>query len=132
MTARRPPHLSWESFAEQQIREAYEAGQFDALPGLGGPLPDLGDPADDLWWVKRFLKRHKLSVMPQTLELAREVHAALEEILRLGSEAQVRRAVEELNTRILRKTLAATGPGMTGAVDVESIVARWRQRSEQT
>ena len=33
---------SWESFAEQQVREAISRGEFDNLPGTGRPI-DLGE-----------------------------------------------------------------------------------------
>ena len=41
MTEQKPPGMSWESWIEQQIREAREAGLFDNLPGAGKPLPSL-------------------------------------------------------------------------------------------
>jgi hypothetical protein len=48
---------TWESFTERQIREAQQAGEFDALEGEGRPLQDLDDPHDEFWWVKRKLRR---------------------------------------------------------------------------
>ena len=35
MTEQKPPGMSWESWIDQQIREAREAGLFDNLPGAG-------------------------------------------------------------------------------------------------
>lgn len=47
--------------AENKIREAIEAGKFDNLRGAGEPIPDLDEPVDELWWVRRWIKRERLS-----------------------------------------------------------------------
>jgi hypothetical protein len=46
-----------ESLPERLIREAIEAGEFDHLEGQGKPLPGAGQPDDDLWWVRAWVKR---------------------------------------------------------------------------
>lgn len=43
--------------AERVIREAMEAGEFDALPGAGKPIPGAGERDDALWWVRRWVAR---------------------------------------------------------------------------
>ncbi len=43
--------------AENRIREAIEGGAFDHLEGSGRPLPDLDEPYDELWWLRRWLRR---------------------------------------------------------------------------
>lgn len=43
--------------AEQQIREAMEAGEFDNLPGMGKPIPDDDRPYDPAWWSRRYADR---------------------------------------------------------------------------
>jgi len=48
MTEQKPPGMSWESWIDQQIREAREAGLFDNLPGAGKPLANLTDEYDPL------------------------------------------------------------------------------------
>jgi hypothetical protein len=48
-----------ESLPERLIREAIEAGELDALPGAGKPIPGAGVPDDDLWWVREWLKRNR-------------------------------------------------------------------------
>jgi hypothetical protein len=64
MTDRNEPELDWtfearfESLADRRIREAMEAGQFDDLPGAGKPIPDLAEPHDELWWVRKWLARN--------------------------------------------------------------------------
>jgi hypothetical protein len=45
--------------AERRILEAIELGEFEDLPGLGRPIPDLDDPYDPDWWVKSWMKRHQ-------------------------------------------------------------------------
>lgn len=45
--------------AEQRIREAMARGVFDNLKGQGEPLPD--ESYDELWWVRRWLKREQLN-----------------------------------------------------------------------
>ena len=46
--------------AEQKIQDAMQRGDFDDLPGKGKPIANLDEPWDDLWWVKRWLKRERL------------------------------------------------------------------------
>lgn len=41
---RKPDNQSWESWIEDKIREAQNAGLFDDLPGAGKPLPDRRNP----------------------------------------------------------------------------------------
>ncbi len=38
-----------------------ERGEFDDLPGKGKPLPDAGEPYDELWWVKAWLRRNEIA-----------------------------------------------------------------------
>jgi hypothetical protein len=47
--------------AENRIREAMENGEFDNLPGLGKPIPDIDEPYDPMWWVKQWFRREKLA-----------------------------------------------------------------------
>ena len=56
MTERRPPHEPVPDFVERQILEAQARGDFDGLDGHGRPLPGLGKPDDELWWVRRKLR----------------------------------------------------------------------------
>jgi DnaJ-like protein len=49
-----------QTVAENRIRQAIEEGQLDDLPGLGKPIPDIDEPYDELWWVKRVIRREKL------------------------------------------------------------------------
>lgn len=47
--------------AENKIRAAIEAGEFDNLPGLGQPAAIFDEPYDPHWWIRRKLKREDLS-----------------------------------------------------------------------
>ena len=47
--------------AEERIRAAQQAGAFKDLPGSGRPLPDIDDPTDELWWVRKWVQREQLS-----------------------------------------------------------------------
>ena len=47
--------------AENRIREAIEEGQLDDLPGLGKPIPDIDEPYDPDWWVKKWIRREGMS-----------------------------------------------------------------------
>jgi len=73
MTERKPPGTSWETWVEAQIRVAREQGAFDNLPGAGKPLPNLDLGNDPLWWVKQFVQRERISMLPPSLELLRKV-----------------------------------------------------------
>jgi hypothetical protein len=49
-----------ELLAENRILQAMEEGKFDNLPGFGKPLPDVDEPYDPDWWVKKWVQREKL------------------------------------------------------------------------
>ena len=129
--ARKPPGESWESFTERQIREAQEAGQFDSLEGSGRPIQDLDEPYDELWWVKRKLRREQLSFVPDAIAIRREAEAVLESLADVPTEEEARALLLELNERIARTNAATwTGPPTTLApLDVEETLRRlWRPR----
>ena len=130
MTPKKPPGKTWESFIEQQIREAMEEGAFDNLPGKGRPIPDLGIERDPLWWAKKLVEREKVSLAPPALALRRDVEQMLERLPRMRDEAEVRRAVEALNAQIrkINATTAEGPPTNLAPLDVEAIVRQWHQR----
>ena len=53
------PFDSGESPADRAIREAMEAGEFDDLPGMGKPIPGAGEPDDEGWWIREWVKRNR-------------------------------------------------------------------------
>ena len=130
MPEKKPPGVSWESFVERQIREAIEQGEFEGLPGLGKPIPDLHRPLDELWWLKDKLRREQLSHTPTTLRLRKEVEDAREAVDRARSEAEVRAIVAAINDRIIKvNRLGGSGPPSAFVpLDVEDVLERWRAR----
>jgi hypothetical protein len=127
----KPPGKKWETWSEQLIREAQQRGEFQDLASQGKPLPDIDRPYDPLWWVKKWIEREQLSVLPPALGLRKKVERELERIWALRSEQEVRRRLEWLNAEIARvNATAATGPPSSlGLVDVERVIERWRQRT---
>jgi DnaJ-like protein len=130
MTERKPPGVGFESWVERQIREATERGEFDNLPGAGKPIDDLDEPHDELWWVKRKLRRENFSYLPPTIALRKEAEDALEAASQAGSEAEVRRIVADINARIVEgNRKAASGPPLNlMPFDVEVVVRSWHER----
>ena len=131
MTERRPPGTSTGDWIESQIRAAQEAGAFDDLPGMGKPIPDLHVPETELDYAAKLARREGLdlsAMLPPGLALAKEVEDLPERLRALPSEARVRDAVADLNTRILA---AIRGPQIgppvrTRPLDVEAVVEQWR------
>ena len=129
MTQRKPPGTSWESWIDTQIRTAMEDGAFDNLPGAGKPLPNYGQEFDPLWWVKQLVQREQVNVLPPALELLRKVETELAAIEKLEDEAAVRRHVAALNVEIAKvnATVVEGPPTRLSPLNVEQVVARWRQ-----
>ncbi len=49
-----------ELVAENRIREAIQEGKFDNLAGEGKPIPDVDEPYDPDWWVKKWIRRERV------------------------------------------------------------------------
>src|SRR5215207_1904318 len=93
---------------ESPVEKAQARGEFDDLPGVGRPLPDLGDPDDPLWWVRRKAEREQLDLslaLPTALQLRREAAGLPESLVELRSEDAVRRVLEDYNERVRRDRL---------------------------
>ena len=118
----------FDSLVEQRIRAAQESGEFDNLPGLGKPLQGIDRPHDELWWVKSLLKRENLEYLPGDLALRREAEQEVRRAMAAGSDANARRIVEALNTKIAQHNRTATsGPGSSlVTLDVEEVLRRRR------
>jgi uncharacterized protein (DUF58 family) len=123
---RKPLSAPFETWIEQQIREAQENGVFDDLRGAGKPLADLDEPYDPMWWVKRKLRDEKLSLLPAALQVRLDLERALD----ARTEPELRERLSELNQRIARLNSRVTdGPPTTLApVDIDAAV-RWRRGS---
>ena len=130
MTARKPAGVGWESWVEMQILEAQERGEFDNLRGAGKPIRGINEPWDELWWVKQYLEREKLSFTPPTLAVRKAREDLLEQVGKFRSEAAVRKAVDELNVRIREINSKATNgpPSTVVRLDPERIVAMWKDQ----
>jgi hypothetical protein len=133
MTEQKPPGVSWESWIEQQIRRAQEEGAFADLPGAGKPLPDLTEPYDPLWWLKKLVRREQISALPPSLEVLRKVESELTGIWKARSEAEVRARVAALNTEIAKVNTRATEgpPTRLAPLNVDDVVAEWRTRASR-
>ena len=123
-----PASRSFETWAERLIREAQERGEFDDLPGRGRPLRGVDGPPDELWWVRAYVEREGLSLVPPALALRREVEDLPARLGGERSEARVREVLEDVNDRIRRMNrLPTEGPPSTlMPLDVEAWVERWR------
>ncbi len=134
MTERKPAGMPFETWVDRAIREAEERGEFTDLPGAGKPIPGAGQPDDELWWVKAKLRREKLAVIPPSLALRKDLEEIDDRAADQGSEADVRRLVDDLNARIrtaIRTGIA--GPAVTFMpLNPDSVVATWRERSTST
>jgi hypothetical protein len=120
-----------ESPAERQIRLAREAGEFDGLAGIGKPLPGLDDSiGDEDWWIKEKLRREQVVIeLPPALAIREAKRALLASIGDFTDESSLRSSLEQLNERIsyVNRVATAGPPSTTMMIDVEAIVAAWRQ-----
>lgn len=131
MTERKPYGVSVETWVDRQIREAQERGEFDNLPGAGKPIPGRGQPDDELWWLKQYMAREKLTMaLPASLQIRKEVEDLAARVAKERQEAAVRRIVEQLNERIRQEIRApSAGPPLRLAtLDVDAVVEEWRKR----
>ncbi|ONI84181.1 molecular chaperone DnaJ [Actinosynnema sp. ALI-1.44] len=132
MTERKPSGISFETWVDRQVRMAQERGDFDNLPGAGKPLPGAGQPHDEDWWIKSYLKREGLtaeSMLLTPLRLRREIERLPETVAELRSEREVRELVADLNAQVVAWLRAPSGPIIVpvGRVDADEVVARWRE-----
>ncbi len=131
---RKPPGVSWESHVDQQIREGAAAGAFSDLPGAGKPLTGLSGDHDDDWWLKAKLRQERLSYLPPTLRLRKEVEEARLAIAAAEREDTVRRILDEINAQIrdVNRRGADGPPSTLMPLDVEAEVAKWAASVSQT
>lgn len=118
----------FENWIDRQIREATERGEFDNLPGAGKPL-NLGDPNDELWWVRRKLKDEDLSAaLPTSLQLRKEKAAIQDALAGVRSAQLAKELIEDLNARIRDANVRQVEgvPIFTAPLDVEATLEEWR------
>lgn len=130
MTERRPAGMNFESWLDKQIREGEQRGEFDNLPGKGKPLPDRGELRDPEWWARSYLAREGGPVdalLPESLQLRKEVERLSDTVGELPSERLVREHVAELNKRIVAWMRSPSGPHVrVGPVNADEVVAEWK------
>lgn len=124
---RKAPGETWEAYADRQVREAQQRGEFDDLPGSGRPLPDLGRRRDPDWWIRRKLKDEEFVRVPPALELRRDVERARERITAATSEDEARAILETINARIrhANATIITGPPSSVWPLDEERVMAAW-------
>jgi hypothetical protein len=62
MTSERPlfSDRAIQIVAENKIRAAIEAGEFDNLPGFGQPSELIDELYDPHWWIRRKLREEQM------------------------------------------------------------------------
>ena len=118
-------------YVDLQIKQAMERGDFDDLPGAGKPIKNLGTQHDPNWWVKQLIEREKITgVLPPALQLRKDDAELDAKLDRHTAESEVRRELEDFNTRVLkaRYTPVDGPPLITVTRDVETEVEAWRER----
>jgi hypothetical protein len=120
-------------YVEISIQQAIRRGDFDNLPGAGKPIENLGTTYDPDWWIRQKIERERLTGLgPPALTLRTE-DAALDATLDAApSEEAVRSTLSDFNARVIeaRRQLQGGPPVVTSPRDVESEVARWRERRD--
>jgi len=112
---------------EKQIREAYERGEFDDLPGAGKPLRlrHLDDPE---WFARQLMEREQITgVLPGPFALRKERRELPDLVDQLSDEDDVREVLRDFNRRV-REALLRDSLVVAGGVDVEEYVEAWRRR----
>jgi hypothetical protein len=129
---RKPPGASWESWIEQQIRAGMERGEFENLPGSGKPLEGISSHRDEDWWLKAKLRRERLSYLPPTLAIRKELEEAREAIAAASRETVVRRIIGDINQRIreVNRRGAEGPPSTVMPLDEEAVVSKWRAQHD--
>ncbi|MGY1741501.1 MULTISPECIES: DnaJ family domain-containing protein [unclassified Blastococcus] len=130
MTRRKPTGVSFETWVEQQIRQAQERGAFADLPGAGKPLRI--DPEQTAYdWALAKARREGVetaAMLPPGLRLRRERDQLPERVVELGSEDAVRALAEDYNARVQafwRQPQESRWAPVPGLADVEALVAHW-------
>jgi hypothetical protein len=121
----------FESRVDREIREAQERGDFDDLPGKGKPLPDRGEPYDENWWLKQWVRREDLTgLAPTSLKIRKEADELMETLAKVRWESTVREIVAGLNERIerARRGLVDGPPVVIHTFDVDAVVDAWRRQ----
>jgi hypothetical protein len=95
----------FQRLAEERIRQAQEAGEFDALPGRGKPLEldDLSGVPEDL--RVGFLLLKNAGVLPPEAQLRKEIYTLRDLLKHVDDEGQSRELLKEIEARVVRLDL---------------------------
>jgi hypothetical protein len=114
-----------------------ERGEFENLPGTGKPLDGITTSGgeihrDEDWWLKAKLRRERLSYLPATLAVRKELEEARQAIADASQETVVRRIVGDINQRIREvNRRGADGPPSTVMpLDEDTVVTKWRAQRD--
>ena len=121
----------WESAVEQQIRDGIARGEFADLPGKGKPIDGLTDDHDDDCWLKAKLRAERLSYLPPTIRIRKELEEAREAMAATSNEQVVRRIIDDINVRIrdINRRGAEGPPSTVMVLDPDAEVDRWRRQT---
>lgn len=121
------------SWVDLEIQQAERRGDFENLPGAGKPLKNL-DKADPDWWIKGLIEREKLDLsaaLPTVMALRQERRGYPESLAAIADEVAVRERLADYNARVLedrrKPVVGPHSPAIAGRVDVEEVVAQWRE-----
>lgn len=130
----RPPRRlhTYERWTDRQVREGMAQGRFDELAGAGKPLPDIDEPHDELWWLRKKLREEDVEVLPPSLVLRREVEQLLSRAQAAPTEYQAEKLIEQANAKIRRANrLGVAGPAHNlSPYDPVTLLERWREVRE--
>lgn len=113
----------YRDLVEDQLREAMERGEFEALPGQGRRL-ELGEDSPN-WWARR--KMEELKRQDEVTELLRRLEQARDRIWSLPDEPSVRFAAQELNREIEEINPGLREEERLLPLDPEAAVVTWRK-----
>jgi hypothetical protein len=130
MTERKPLGMNFTSWIDEQIVQAQERGAFDDLPGAGQPLPNRGDEDAAQAWIREYVRKEGIpaeELLPAPLKLRKERSRLVDAAPEFRSEASLREAVADLNSRIMQWRRIPVGPPIfVPLADAEDLVSRWR------
>lgn len=118
----------WDRLAESRIAEALREGQFDALPGLGQPIPDLDEGWDETRWLREKLKAEDLRTMPPAWTIRQWAREEAAKLLDTDDENLLRERVAAFNVELVRRMRNALwGPPVDVApIDADALIGSRR------
>src|SRR3546814_20342191 len=114
--------IEWSADVCSTNLEAKARGDFDAPPGAGNPIKDLGEHHDPDWWLKKLVEREKISVLPPALALRKEDLELDAQLDKENVEVRVVKTLEDFNRRIInaRRQLEGGTPVITPLRDIDA------------